>query len=204
MASSFAVSRPRLLTVVRHAPPTLSGICYGQSDIPVSPSAAEAAEEVRRQLPAYVTHVYCSPSARTRTLATALTDRAKIPLYVDARLAEVDFGDWEGRAWNEIHRNSADALAYWAEMPLLRAPPRGESGRALIERLLDFVNRCDDGEHALLVCHSGPIRALRALATLPLPRRRAENVTSLDFELPVHPLVVETIPWDSPTPTNAP
>ena len=188
------MTNPVFLFVVRHAPPVKSGLCYGQRDIPVHPAAEEAALQVVRQLPHHIDVIYCSPSARTRMLALALSNVTGIEYCVDARLAEVNFGQWEGREWNEIHRTEPDALTFWAESPMLRAPPQGETGQALVERVLEFVGE-QELDHALLVCHAGPIRALRALGQLAPELRRPHCELGFDFERAVEPLVIETIPW---------
>ena len=55
---------------------------------------------------------------------------------IDDRLAEMNFGDWEGRPWDSIPRLEIDA---WAADVAGYAPPGGESPRDLQRRALDFV-----------------------------------------------------------------
>jgi alpha-ribazole phosphatase len=138
---------------VRHpAADVLPGVCYGRLDVPVAdPSAASA---LAARLAGMGGTVWTSPARRCRVVADAL--RAPI---VDPRLLELDFGDWEGRAWNEVPRSALDA---WAADITGFAPPGGESGAALIERVSAFASRLSSGDH-VVVTHGGPLKVLTAL-----------------------------------------
>lgn len=188
------MSAPSRLYAVRHAPAVTTGLCYGRLDVDVKPDAATAALLVEGQLPLGLSCLHCSPSARTQSLALSLATRTGLPLRVEPRLMELDFGTWEGRTWDAIHDAEPDALRAWAEAPLSRAPTQGETGLSLITRVHEFTRELGL-EPALLVCHAGPIRALRALAAIPRHLRRPEAVRALDFARPVTPLELETLPW---------
>ena len=79
-------------------------------------------------------------------------------LRVDDRLQELDFGDWEGQPWSTIPRDDLDR---WAADPLAFAPPGGESGAALIARVLSFQTVLS--EDCVVVSHGGPLKVLGAL-----------------------------------------
>ena len=70
----------------------------------------------------------------------------------------MDFGAWEGRAWDAIARTELDA---WAADIAGYAPPGGESPLAVQRRALDFVTGLDVPE-AVVVTHAGVIRMLVA------------------------------------------
>ena len=74
----------------------------------------------------------------------------------DARLSEINFGDWEGRAWDAIERDALDA---WAADMLNFIPPGGESPGQLQQRCIDFVSTLDLPS-VVLVSHAGVIRSL--------------------------------------------
>jgi hypothetical protein len=75
---------------------------------------------------------------------------------------ELDFGQWEGRHWQEIDRVALDD---WAASPERFAPPGGESGQALRHRVRAFWRDvCHAGKAACVVSHGGPLRVLTALA----------------------------------------
>ncbi|MDF2697506.1 MAG: Alpha-ribazole-5-phosphate phosphatase [Labilithrix sp.] len=168
------------LFVVRHAPAQLSGVCYGQIDVPVAPPADEAARAAIASLDALVppparpgpstrtapfTSIVTSPSARTRTLAEAMARKLDMhPPRIDERLRELDFGRWEGRSWAELERDDGPAFTDWMTNWEHARVPGGEGVGDLmlrLEALLDEHARA--GAYCLFVTHAGPIRVLRAL-----------------------------------------
>lgn len=127
-----------------------SGVCYGQLDVEAE-DPQPTAERLRRLLPAD-TQVIASPLQRTRCLAKALHPQ---PLF-DARLLEINFGEWEGVGWDDIDRRMLDA---WAADVLHFAAPGGESAAVLQAR----ARACVESLHAssvALVTHAGVIRSL--------------------------------------------
>ena len=92
------------LILVRHpAPEVASGICYGSSDVAVAPHILAAARAgLRASLPANIP-LDTSPLLRCAELASQLANDIQASHYTqDARLMEMDFGDWELRAWHDI------------------------------------------------------------------------------------------------------
>lgn len=141
------------LYLIRHPRPLVApGLCYGRLDVEAENPAA-VATRLQACLPAGVP-VWSSPLRRCLELAQALHPAPK----VDERLAEIDFGDWEGRAWDEIPRAEIDA---WAADVAGYTPPGGESPRQLQARVLDFVASLAVDE-AVVVTHAGVMRTLLA------------------------------------------
>lgn len=142
-----------ILHLIRHPPPRVApGVCYGRLDVEAENAPAVAAA-LRAELPPGLP-LWSSPLRRCRELAGLLHPAPR----VDARLAEIDFGDWEGRTWDEIPRSQLDA---WAADVGGFVPPGGESPRQLQARVLDFVAGLT-GPAAALVTHAGVIRVLVA------------------------------------------
>ena len=148
------------LYLVRHPRPEVpAGHCYGRSDL-----AADEAD-VERVLAA-LTHqglngampVYASPLARSAVLAQRLSPA---PAF-DARLAEMDFGAWELRSWDEIPRSDIDA---WSADLLHYHPGGGESVMDVAARVAGFHADIRRSGHAqaLVVCHAGTMRLLHSL-----------------------------------------
>ena len=150
------------LLLVRHPRPEVDpGLCYGRSDV-----AAKGADllRVRATLPTGLP-TWSSPLQRCASLARALNPPQ---LRFDARLAEMDFGAWELRSWDDIPRIEVDA---WAADLLHYRPGGGESVLDVARRVAAFLSDLYKEGHAeaLVVCHAGTIRLLRALHTgLPL------------------------------------
>jgi len=148
-----------ILHLIRHPKPLIDpGICYGRLDV-----AAEAPELLAAKLRPLLSPglpVWSSPLRRCAELALSLD----IGTQLDARLAEMDFGAWEGRPWDDIPRAELDA---WAADVAGYAPPGGESPLALQRRVLAFVDELAVPE-AVIVTHAGVIRVLLAhLQALP-------------------------------------
>ena len=97
---------------MRHARPLIEpGICYGQLDVPADAAhTIEVARALALALPKSM-RIAHSPLQRCAQLVQALQglrpDLAAI--QADARLMEMHFGDWEGRAWNAIGNAAVQA-----------------------------------------------------------------------------------------------
>jgi alpha-ribazole phosphatase len=153
------------LHLVRHPQPAVAaGICYGATDLPVTEAelarvqALLATAGLPGQLP-----LYASPLQRCARLAHRLRPQG---VRIDARLAEMDFGRWEMRPWSGIARAEVDA---WAADLLHCRPGGGENVLDVARRVAAFVAdlradlRSSAIDEALLICHAGTIRLLRAM-----------------------------------------
>lgn len=107
--------------------------------------------------------IVTSPLARCADFARALSERRGIPLRLDPRLAELDFGDWEGRIAAELMATEAEALGrFWAD-PVAHPPPGGEPLLAFQARVLAAwgeLLRQDRGDRTLVISHGGVIRVI--------------------------------------------
>jgi alpha-ribazole phosphatase len=145
------------LILVRHPKPLCEkGICYGRLDLECEPEAlSEAVQRLAKLAP--TPRVFTSPARRARDLAT----RLGTPLIVDDRLQELDFGDWEGRRWQDLGREAIDA---WHRGLPDSAPPNGETLTAMAERCASWLRSLQPSESPVLaVTHAGPIRVMRAI-----------------------------------------
>jgi alpha-ribazole phosphatase len=118
----------------------------------VTDPAAVAALVV--QLAGLAGTVWTSPAQRCRLVADALG-----VARIDLRLQELDFGEWEGLAWDDVPRKALDA---WAADVSGFAPPGGESGAALIARVRAFASDLPRGDH-VVITHGGPLKVLTPL-----------------------------------------
>ena len=148
------------LYLVRHLQPMVApGVCYGRSDLAVDQRVhAEALPELRTRVPTGVP-VFSSPLLRCVSLANALATDVRI----DARLAELDFGAWEMRAWDDIARAEVE---HWAADLAMYRPGGGESVFDMATRIGDAYDELMRARlpAAVLVCHAGTIRLLAARA----------------------------------------
>lgn len=136
------------LWLVRHARPLVAdGLCYGRLDLPADAAASrDAAQALACALPQRVAAVRHSPLQRCELLALNLhalrPDTASKP---EAQIQEMDFGRWEGRAWNAIAQAE---IAAWADNLGTHAPGGGEPLSAMLARVAQAL-------HAAAVCASG-------------------------------------------------
>ena len=151
------------LFLVRHTRPAMApGICYGATDVAVAREEVDTTvERLIAQLPAGAP-VYSSPLRRCMALAEPLAARlgAGAPL-IDARLKEMDFGNWEMRAWDDIERVQ---VGEWAADLTGYRPGGGESVLTVAQRVVGLLDDLLQSEApaAILVCHAGTIRLLLA------------------------------------------
>ena len=127
------------LILVRHPRPLCEpGICYGRLDLECDTGALTEAAESLSGL-AKRTRLFTSPARRALALAT----RLRADAVVDPRLQELDFGDWEGRKWDEIGHQ---AIKTWEDGFPDSAPPKGEALSAMAARCADWVASLEPDE----------------------------------------------------------
>lgn len=155
------------LILLRHGRPAgAEGLCYGRTDLAPGADLEPLARRLAAELPA-IDRIVTSPLRRARALAEALAHGRRLPLAVDPRLCEMDFGTWEGRPWEAIARAELDA---WAADLLGARPHAGESVAMLVERVAAALAEWAAlPGSVLLVVHMGTIRAALAWAGRPDP-----------------------------------
>jgi broad specificity phosphatase PhoE len=168
------------LVLLRHAEPAedARGRCYGSLDVGLSPAgrahAVRLAAELR-DLP--LDAVYASPRRRALDTAAPLAAAHGLAPVVDERLRELDFGELEGRLYDEIAASEPELYRAWMETPTRIRFPGGECYDDLRVRA---VAACEEIRRrhacALVVTHGGVVRAALA-AWLAMP---AEAIFRLD------------------------
>ncbi len=120
--------------------------------------------------------IVASPLLRARQTAEPTARAAGLPLTLDDDLVEIAYGEWDGRAEDEVERSDAARFAAWAEHPGRVAPPGGETGAEIAARALRAVERIrarSDGK-VLVVSHKATLRVLLcALLGIDVDRFRA-------------------------------
>lgn len=154
------------LVLIRHPAVAVdAGVCYGRSDVPLQRDASESAGEVLERMasldiPQCVDGWHASALRRCASIASALGD-GQAP-HIDGRLAEMDFGAWEGRAWNSIDRALIDAWA--ADLEHAREHG-GESLAQFAARVLAWFHDICDQRHSSdvhVIAHAGVMRVIAA------------------------------------------
>ncbi|MBX9650862.1 MAG: histidine phosphatase family protein [Xanthobacteraceae bacterium] len=146
------------LWLIRHAPVDgPRGVIHG-ADAPADLGDVAAFAALKARLPANALAV-CSPARRTRETARML----KLDPIDEPDFAEQDFGDWTGRLHNDLEVELGAAYRNFWQSAAGNRPPGGESFADQIERARRGLARLPAGD-AVLVVHSGTIRALLAIA----------------------------------------
>lgn len=132
------------------------GICYGQSDVRLSLDFKAEAEIIRLKLSGIKFDAcYSSPLSRCSELSSFLG----FSYSTDDRLKEMDFGKWELLPWTDIYDSSEGKI--WFEDFLNYATPGGESFRALVDRIAEFLSdQIKTQKTVAIVTHAGPVRAI--------------------------------------------
>lgn len=147
----------RLLHLMRHGAPSVTGRLLGHQDWPATDAGIAAC--VARAKSLEVEAVFTSDLVRSREAAYAIAKPRGIVPQVDPRWRELDFGAWDG-----VDPATLDdaALADFYADPDASPPPGGERWSALTARL-DAAIGALPLEPTLVVTHGGVMRAALAL-----------------------------------------
>jgi alpha-ribazole phosphatase len=139
------------------------GRCYrGKTDDPLTAAGWEQMWRSIRSLPRFE-RLIASPLARCSDFARALAERDSVPLRLDVRLQEIDFGAWEGRTAADIMETEPVAFANFWQDPWRHGPPGAEPLNAMQARVLAAWCEITAQPHTtLVVTHGGPIRVILA------------------------------------------
>ncbi len=149
------------IDLLRHGACDDGNIYRGRTDSLLSP---EGAEQMRAASEDGCWDLICSsPLRRCRDFADALASEISVPLIVDERLTELDFGDWDGLPTARVWQQQQQAVLDFWQDPAANPPPGGESLERLRDRAVELLHEIDDqqaGRRILLISHGGVIRAL--------------------------------------------
>lgn len=153
-----------VIDLIRHGEPEGGPKFRGSQDDPLSDlgwQQMRAAIQPQETWDAIVS----SPLLRCARFAETLANKRNIPLYTEARLRELHFGEWEGMTSQMILAQYGEALTRFWDDPEQNPPPGGE-------RVADFHARVREawlhwqqelaGQRILMVCHGGVIRMVLA------------------------------------------
>ncbi len=129
------------LWLVRHGETawTRAGRYQGRADPSLTVMGKAEARAAGQILAAHgVRLVISSPLARARQTA-CLAAPAGVPILIDPRLMELDFGAWEGLTQVEVRHRFPQALRRWKREPAVARPPGGETLAEASARWHDFL-----------------------------------------------------------------
>ena len=113
----------------------------GRSDVLLSEvGRAQAKSLAARLKPIPFEAFYSSPLQRALETALLISECVGLQPVLDARLVELDYGQWEGRILADIIENDAANFRAWDAHPAQIAPPGGESGLHAQQRIVSFLD----------------------------------------------------------------
>ena len=167
---------PRLF-FVRHGETDWNAVgrLQGKRDTALNDTGREQARTVGRLLRDLVPDCesldfIASPLARTRETMELLRQAVGLPragYRLEPCLAEISFGEWEGRTWKELRESEPNLYAARKRDCWHFTPPGGESYAAVAARvqpLLESLTR-----DTLVVSHGGVARAVLTLLSRVTP-----------------------------------
>ncbi|TQV83989.1 alpha-ribazole phosphatase family protein [Exilibacterium tricleocarpae] len=159
------MSKTTTLDILRHGECEGGQLYLGSTDVLLTESGWRQMRNAIDASPAPWQQIITSPLQRCYRFATQLSSDEDLPLMVESRLRETDFGTWEGREVDEVWQTEKSAVIAWIEDPVAASPPEGETTREFFYRVLGGYNRIVNnyrGKRVLLVTHGGVIRMLLA------------------------------------------
>jgi len=143
--------------LIRHTTPDVQkGICYGQTDLPVTNTFLEEAALIKKVLPTNIQTHYSSPLQRCSKLASELFPNNNIIHH--PHLKEINCGIWEMQHWDEISKEELDPFMNdFVNIPM----PKGESYIDLYTRVTNYFSTIiQETLPAAIVAHGGVIRSI--------------------------------------------
>ena len=153
------------LLLIRHGKTIWNeeGRIQGRADPPLSDRGRAEVESWALPAAAVGAAWYSSPLLRARQTAALLHGEAVVS---DPRLAEADWGEWEGSRLEDLRRRDGEAMAANENRGLDFQPPGGESPRAVQDRVKPLLAElATQRQSVVAITHKGVIRAVFALAS---------------------------------------
>lgn len=132
------------------------GIVQGRSDTSLNEVGFAQAKEAKKELDKVdFARCYCSPLLRARQTMETVLEGRDIPIFIEPRLVEMAYGDFEGTKWQE---------GYHLQRRII--PCRHQNGESyfdMVQRIypfLDEINEDAKTSDILLVCHGAVSRVI--------------------------------------------
>lgn len=174
------------LYISRHGqtPWNVEDLICGRTDVPLTEVGQQQAKRLAESaLDKGIEVILCSPMLRARQTAQAVSDAIGVPIQIDDRLIEMDFGTFEGtsRFGEEFQ---------WIRAQMSTRFPGGESGFDVAYRVYSLLYEIREkyaDKTVLLVCHNCVSRAVRSffmnLSTEEYGNYQAPNAQLVEYDM---------------------
>lgn len=165
---SLPVGITARIILVRHGEPVQSaqGRCYGKLDVSLSQRGERQIEQTARWLQKFeIDAIYASPRTRAVESGKIIAAKRRLLIQPDESFAEINFGDFEGRTYEEVEHQFPEIYQKWMTAPTLVKFPNGESFSEMQARVLAAIRALKirhQGETFGIVSHGGVNRIVLA------------------------------------------
>jgi probable phosphoglycerate mutase len=170
-----------LFHLVRHGSHGLLGrtLTGRMAGVNLSDHGRAEAAALAARLTGGIAAIYSSPLERTVQTAEEIATRLELPVRVEPRLTEVDFGRWSGLSFDTLRDEKG-----WSEWNSFRSAARAPDGETIVEvqarivaAMVDLRDRHGD-RGVVLVSHGDVIKsALAYWAGIPLDLLRRIEIS---------------------------
>lgn len=163
-AAQFESGRKTLL-LLRHGAtaPNSERRFIGSTDHPLSSFGRRQLTTAASSLRAYnPERCFCSPMRRCLETARAVLAGSPLQPEILPELREIDFGDWEGKTFEETQTSNQACIQHWAKFDPAFCFPGGERLADFISRVKRAAKQISSSPHSsvVVVTHGGVIRLL--------------------------------------------
>jgi alpha-ribazole phosphatase len=177
------------LYLLRHGEIATPGILAGKTDVALSElgcsQLASATDSLKN-----ISRCISSPLVRCHEWASRYCQQQNLPLEVERKLQEMDFGDWDGKSYQALWEmaeplttsSTTTSIGDFWQNPWQNQPPSGEAMEDFVSRVDQWwQDYCADNrlQNTLVFTHAGVIKHLLArILQLPIPG--TAHMTSID------------------------
>ncbi|WGV99073.1 histidine phosphatase family protein [Vibrio sp. YMD68] len=150
--------------LLRHGKTVGPAALNGRTDVPVcSDTQTQIVDALNKDAIEFAS-IITSPLSRCRALAEKWHGlNSSIPYRIETRFQEFDFGDYDGKTFDELQPMWPQLSTFWSD-PAHHTLPNAEQLQDFYERVsqgwLDLTTKIQDD--TLVVCHGGTIRLILA------------------------------------------
>ncbi|SIO17322.1 histidine phosphatase family protein [Halodesulfovibrio marinisediminis] len=183
--------------LLRHAPTAWNAIkrIQGQYDVPLQEDSFEHINSWASSIKRHSwTRIVTSDLSRAHLTALALNRYLHVPVELDSRLREQDWGIWTGDSISRLREIDSEEVDRQEAAGWDFTPPNGESRKEVLSRTLEALHEATrrwEGENILVVTHQGNISTV---ANHLLQKKFLPEEGKLIKKYTLHRISAETIP----------
>ncbi len=169
-----------------HVQAAEESICYGASDVSLSPAGKRQAREMADFLSKHqLNTVFTSDLSRAAYPARLIARQQNIDCVLTPQLREINCGSWEGMSYNAIQQQYPVEYNQWVTLERQFCFPGGESFDEFKQRILPayhkiLTNHCapenQDSETNIAVITHGGVTRVILMELLQMPWNAAWNL----------------------------